>query len=363
MRDAKRGEFVTEPNHKSSFLTLLQCHGGPGFEHAVADEIRTVFSQYTSAIETDVLGSLIAHIPGQGEGRKPRVLLAAHMDEIALIVTKIDKGGFLRVAEAGGFDARTLVGQEVVVHSKPPLRGIVGSKPPHLLTPGESDNAPKLDDLYIDLAMSETQVRERINVGDRVTLHRDALPLMNGRIAGKALDDRACVAVIYECLACLERLQHRADVTVAASVQEEVGMRGAAVLGYAQNPDIAIALDVTFGDMPGQAPDESFKLGHGPVITMGPTIHPKVFSGLRDTAKRHRVPYQIELSQASTGTDAWAFQIARDGIASGVVGVALRYMHTSVEVIAYDDIVECGRLLAHYIASIDDKAVEELTCY
>jgi tetrahedral aminopeptidase len=129
------------------------------------------------------------------------------------------------------------------------------------------------------------------------------------------------------------------------------------------NPDIAIAIDVTFADMPGQDPDESFKIGKGPAVAFGPNIHPRIFKGLKQAATDHKIPYQLELSQGPTGTDARAFQIAREGLASGLVGIAIRYMHTSVETGSYDDIVECGRLLAHYIANLDASSVEELTCY
>lgn len=354
---------MSTENHKLDLFTLLDAHGGPGFEHGVADRVEEVFARYTSDIYRDALGNVIAKISGTGKLPRKRILLSAHMDEIALIVTKIEEGGFLRVWQTGGFDPRTLVGQEVVIHAKEILHGIVGSKPPHLTSPEERKQAAPLEDLYIDLAMSEERVKSLVRIGDRITLHRETMSLLNNRISGKALDDRACVAVIYECLRFLKSMSHSVDVFAAASVQEEVGVRGAATLAYGLEPDLAIALDVTFADMPGQAADESFKLGRGPAIAMGPNIHPKIFKGLKETAKAYNVPWQLELSQGPTGTDARAFQIARSGIASGLVGVALRYMHTSVETICYDDVVDCGRLLAHYIAGLDDVTVEDLACY
>jgi putative aminopeptidase FrvX len=349
--------------HRETLRELMELHGGPGFEEAVAARVKDAFARYTDDIRTDAMGNVIARVPGDGPAPRPRILLSAHMDEIALVVTEIADGGFLRVWQAGGFDPRTLVGQEVVVHGRQPLLGVVGSKPPHLTTPEERKQAAPLEDLFIDLAMPEERVRALVTVGDRVTLRREAMDLLNGRLAGKALDDRASIAVILECLEVLRGLRHTADVLAVASVQEEVGVRGATTAGYALEPDIAIAIDVTFADMPGQAPDESFKMGKGPAIAFGPNIHPKVFRGLRDAAERHRVPYQLELTQGPTGTDARAFQIARAGIASGLVGVAIRYMHCSVETAAYDDIAECGRLLAHYIAGVTAEEVARLTCY
>lgn len=354
---------MSRENHKDTLLQLLDSHGGPGFEQDIAAKVRGAFQEYTDDIQTDKMGNVIAVVHGTGDGIHPRVLLSAHMDEIALIVTKVDEGGFLRVWQAGGFDPRTLVGQEVVVHGKATLRGIVGSKPPHLTSADERNQAAPLEELYIDVAMSEERVRSLVNVGDRITLYRETMELLNNRISGKALDNRTSVAVIMECLRVLRTLKHVADVYAVASVQEEVGVRGATTVGYGVNPDIAIGLDVTFADMPGQAPDFSYKMGKGPAVGFGPNIHPKVFTGLRDAAQEHHIPFQLELSQGPTGTDARAFQIVREGIACGLVGIAIRYMHCSVETGSYDDVMECGRLLAHYIASVDVETVEALTCY
>ncbi|WP_245629107.1 M42 family metallopeptidase [Alicyclobacillus shizuokensis] len=354
---------MTDKNHREELLWILEGHGGPGFEQDVARRIEQVFLRYTSQIRRDAMGNLTAVLPGSGERRCPRVLLAAHMDEIALVVTKVEPGGFLRVWQAGGFDARTLIGQEVVVHGKRPLAGIVGSKPPHLTTARERKQAPPLEDLYVDVALPESSVRELVTVGDRVTLSRDPMELLHDRLAGKALDNRASVAVLLETLRFLRPLRHEADVYAVATVQEEVGFRGATTATYGWRPDVGIAIDVTFAEFPGQAPDESFKMGNGPVVAFGPNIHPKVFQRLRDTAEEHRVPYQVELTQGPTGTDARAMQITREGVATGLVGVAIRYMHTSVETADYQDIVECGRLLAHFIASVDTAYVEGLSCY
>lgn len=358
---------IATGQHLDDFLEILSQHGGSGFEQSVGNTIRTSFSRYTDDIQTDQLGNLIAHISGGGDpakkGVRPRILLSAHMDEIALMVTEITEDGFLRVAETGGFDARTLVGQEVVVHATQRVLGIIGSKPPHLTTPEERKHAVSLEDLYIDVAMRASNVRDQIQIGDRVTIAREPLTLQQGRIAGKALDNRASIAILLECMAHLQGVVHHAEVDFVATVQEEFGMVGAQTAGYRLKPDIAIAVDVTFGALPGQAPHESFALGAGPVITMGPTIHRKVFQGLRETAVQQRIPFQVEVSQGSTGTEADVLQLVAQGLAVGIVGVPIRYMHTSVETVTYDDIVACGQLLAHYIASLDETVVEGLTCY
>ena len=350
--------------HYNDLMQLISGHGGPGFEQAIGEAFGNVARRYADSVEVDTMGNVVAIVKGEGAAdKRPRVMLSAHMDEIALIVTKIEAGGFLRVAQTGGFDARTLVGQEVVVHGRKALHGIIGSKPPHLTSPDERKKATPLEDLYIDVAMAEEGVKEQVTVGDRVTLYREPMELLNHRIAGKALDNRTSVAVLLECMRHLQDLHHVADCYAVASVQEEVHMRGAHTAAYAINPDIGIAVDVTFADMPGQDPDDNAGIGKGTAITYGPNIHPKVFRGLKETAEKHGIPYQIEYSQGPTGTDANVIQITRDGIAAGLVGIAIRYMHTSVETGSYDDIVETGRLLAHYIASLDYSEVEGLSCY
>ncbi|MFD1676331.1 M42 family metallopeptidase [Alicyclobacillus fodiniaquatilis] len=355
---------MTAYKHLQTLKELVTLHGGPGFEHDVRARIQQAFGEYTSDLRVDTLGNLIGLVQGSGEQRRPRILLSAHMDEIALVVTRIEEGGFLRVTQAGGFDPRTLVGQEVYVHTQSGrLFGIVGSKPPHLTAPEERGKAAPLEDLFIDLASSEAKVREQVQIGDRVTLAREVYDLRNDRLAGKSLDNRTSVAIILETLEVLRKLHHVADVYVMASVQEEVGVRGAATAAYGIQPDIAIAIDVTFGDFPGQAADEGFTLDGGPAISFGPNLHMKVFRHLTAVAERENIPYQIELSQGPVGADARAFQIARAGIASALIGIPLRYMHTSVETGAYRDIAACGRLLAQYISDVDAATVEDLSCY
>lgn len=353
--------------HRETLLDLLTSHGGPGFEEAVAAKVKAAFAAYSEDIRTDALGNVIARVHpsvrNDGAESVPSILLSAHMDEIALLVTHIEPGGFLRVAQTGGFDPRTLVGQEVMVHGTEPMLGIIGHKPPHITPPEERKKASPLEDLYIDLAMSEERVRQQVQIGDRVTVARQPMELLNNRLSGKSLDNRTSVAILLECLEALKTMKHGAEVYAVASVQEEVGIRGATTLGYGLQPDVAIAVDVTFADMPGQDPDESFQIGQGPAVSFGPNIHPKVFEGLRDTAERFHIPYQLELSQGPTGTDGRAFQIAGTGIATGVVGIPIRYMHCSVETGSYEDIVDCAYLLAHYIVSLTSEKVEGLSCY
>lgn len=353
--------------HRHDFFDILNRHGASGLEHDVAQAVSVVFKNYTSDVSIDRLGNVIAHVPASdtriGIGQHPRVLLTAHMDEIALMVNEITVDGFIRVTQTGGFDARTLVGQEVVVHGRESVTGIVGSTPPHLSTCKDKNRAVTLEDLYIDVAMKRDRVAKSIQIGDRVTVRRQPAALQNDRITGKAADNRASVAILMECLAHLQDLKNSVELDVVATVQEEFGMVGARTVAYRLQPDIAIAVDVTFGALPGQAPQESLPLGQGPTIGRGSRIHPRVFQRIRDTATEVGIPYQVEVLPNSTGTEVDVLQVVGAGIAVGLVGVPLRYMHTAVETVDYRDIAACGKLLAYTIATIDQAFVEELSCY
>jgi endoglucanase len=196
-----------------------------------------------------------------------------------------------------------------------------------------------------------------------VTISRSMLELGKETVSGKAMDDRAAVAVIYECLQQLSCMHHVADVYAAATVQEEVGLRGAAVSAYGIAPDIGIALDVCHGAMPGVSEQDTSPMGKGPSVGYGANIHPKVHTRLIETAKEYNIPYSLEVYAAGTGTDLWAMQVTRAGIPTGLISIPSRYMHTSVETVNLSDLKMAGRLLAQFIASIDAAFVEGLLCY
>ncbi|ASS77198.1 aminopeptidase [Tumebacillus algifaecis] len=343
---------------------LMAEWGIPGYEDRIAARLREALTPFTDDIRIDKIGNLIAKIEGKGTAPRKSVMLAAHMDEIGLMVTKIEPQGFLRVTRLGGVDPRTQVAQEVMVHTKSgDYVGIVGSKPPHLTSKEERDKAWSLDELFIDIGMPEEMVREKVSVGDPVTIRREPMELQFDRISGKALDNRASIASVLECVVELQNLEHSVDVYVVGTVQEERGRVGAGQAVYGVQPDIGIAIDVTFGEMPGSPSDATFPLGSGPAIAVGPNIHRKITKGLTETAERLEMAYTFEFLEDDTGTDAWVMQVQRAGVPTGLVSIPLRYMHTSVETVRYSDIQEVGKLLAHYIAGIDAEYVEGLSCY
>ncbi|MCW3489972.1 M42 family metallopeptidase [Dethiobacter alkaliphilus] len=346
---------------KDFLRDICEAPGVSGYEHNVAKIVNAAFLDYADEVRQDRLGNVVFYKKGTGENR-PRILLAAHMDEIGLMVTKVEEGGFLRFSAVGGIDPRTIVGQEVILYGKEALPGVIGVKPPHLTAGEDLTKAHSMEDLHIDVALPEERVKKLVSVGDLAVIRREMIDLAGNSVAAKAMDDRAGIAVLLTCLQELERLQHKADVFAVATVQEEVGVRGAATATYGVVPDIGIAVDVTHGEMPGVPEHETSKLGKGPALTLGPNIHPKVGNELISIAKEYKIPYQLEVSPAPTGTDARAIQVTRGGIPTGLVSIPLRYMHTSVELLDLEDVKLSGRLLAYFIAAVDAAFLEGLKC-
>ena len=220
-----------------------------------------------------------------------------------------------------------------------------------------------MEDMTIDIGLSKDEVQKYINIGDTITVRRNLVELKNNRVSGKALDDRAGILVLYECIKELSKIDHEADIYLVTTVQEEVSMAGALTSSFKINPDIGIAVDVGFGTTPELNKSNSIELGEGPGITLGGNIHPGLRKKLVEVAKEYNIPYQMEVSPGPTGTDARAMQITREGIPSLVLSVPLRYMHTSVEVVDIKDIKDTGKLLAFFIASVSSENLEGLLCY
>jgi len=340
---------------------LSEAAGVSGYEDAARDAARDALQPYADSLRTDALGNLIALKRGsRPEGAPVRsIMLAAHTDEIGLMVTGMD-GSFIRFATVGGVDTRTLLGQEVTVYGARPLPGIVASRPPHVLPPEERKKPVPLEKLFIDIGMPADQVRELVHVGDLITMRRDFVELAEGYASGKAFDDRAGVISLVCCLEALQKLHHEWDVYAVATSQEEVGVRGATVSAYGIDPDIGIAVDVTFGAQPGVSDEQTCAMGGGPTIARGPNIHPTIYEQLVSLSKEYELPHQIEAIGGATGTDAWAIQVARSGIPTGLLSIPLRYMHTSVETVCIKDIERTGRLMALFIASLDQEFAAKL---
>ena len=351
---------------------LTETAGPSGMEQEIAATITDLWRPYVDSVTTDRIGNLIAVKNGSGQAEARRLLVAAHMDEIALMVKEIvrypehgagedEAYGFLRVTGVGGVDVRHLYGQQVVVHGRRDLRGLVGALPVQML-PKERHNKPyNYDELLVDVGLPLARVKEVVAVGDFVSFRQPLRKLLNRRLAGKAMDNRASVAAVAVSLEYLQGRHHDWDVVAVATAQEETRLLGAFTSAYAHFPDAAIALDVTFGKGPG-AKDEGkvYELGEGPTIDFGPNVHPGLYKKLQEAAKALEMDVHPSPHTRGSGTDAFGLQIARSGIPTGLIGIPLRYMHTMVETVDAADVERAGRLLGEFIARLDASFLKDI---
>jgi tetrahedral aminopeptidase len=336
---------------------LCEARGPSGYEAEVREIVGRRFGENAHEVRVDAVGNLIALRRGEGEaaaGARPSVMLAAHMDEIALIVTRVERG-FIGVTGVGGLDPRVLFGQEVVVHARQELAGLVVSVPPHFTEPSEREKPVPMDKLFIDVGLPEQEVLDAVRVGDLVTLRARWSTLAGGYAACKSMDDRASVAAIALCLQELSRRRHRWDVYAVGTVQEEASGVGAVTSAYSIQPTVAVAVDVTFGIQPGLSAPEAVKMDAGPSIAMGPNFHGRLHQRLAAAARSLELPFQLETIPGSSGTDAWAIQVSRSGVPCGLLGIPVRSMHTPVETVCLRDVERAARLLAEFVARLDDE--------
>ncbi len=329
---------------------LTETPGVAGREERVRRLVIEELKPLVDEIKVDALGNVVAFKKGKGDRR---VMLAAHMDEIGFMVRYLDEHGFLRLQPLGGFDPRVLMAQRVLVHTAggESLRGVLtpASKPIHLLG-DEKPGAPKLEEFYVDLGLPVEQVRKLVSLGDPVTLDR-TLERVGDRVISKALDDRSGVFTMIEALRKLGK--HQVNVLAVATVQEEVGLRGATTSAYSVQPDVAIALDTTLAvDTPGMPETEAVtRLGEGVAIKMFDSSfipNYKLVRHLRDVAEKHAVRHQLEILPRG-GTDAGAMQRARAGAPAITISIPSRYVHTVNEMADLGDLDAASTLLARYL--------------
>ncbi len=345
---------------KTHLKTLVEAHAPSGHEGSIREIIREAWTGLVDETEQDKLGSLIG-IKRATQPLDPprRIMLAAHMDEIGLMVREV-VDGFIYVHRISGVDNRVMISQPVMVHGRKMIPGIVASVPPHLLTPAARKKYAGFNDLIIDVGLPADEVAELVQIGDLITPDVPMLDLQGKRVAGKAMDDRACVAAVTACLDNLRRMSHQWDVYATATVQEETGLYGATTAAYMIQPDIAIALDVTFAPQPGVDGDEAKEMGAGPCIGIGPNFHPKLFDKIKETARVHEIKLQDEIIPGHSGTDAWSIQVAREGVPTALLSIPVRNMHSPVETVDLRDIERCGRLLAQFIAGLDSEFLKAI---
>lgn len=346
-----------------SFEFLRQIEETPsvsGFEQPVARIVRKRMAKFADKIETDVHGNVIV---SAGDKRGPRVMLAGHMDQIGLMVNYVNDDGYIYFEAVGGIDNTVLPGSRLTIWSKKgPVEGVIGRKPIHLMKP-EERNQGKVErtDLWIDIGTkNKAETLKRVSIGDPVTYKLGLTRIGDDYIASPGLDNKVGTWVVMEALRlAVESKKLKCQVFAVATVQEEIGLRGAKTSCYAIDPAVAIAVDVTHAtDNPGADKKVAgdCKLGGGAVIERGANINPILFDLILDTAEKKKIKHQLAAAPAGTGTDANAMQLSRAGTAAGLISIPNRYMHTQVELCSLTDLQACADLLAETLLRIDGKS-------
>jgi putative aminopeptidase FrvX len=338
------------PESLEFFRRLLETPSPSGYEQPVQKVVREYVASFADEVTTDVHGNVIA---SRNPGARLRVMYAGHCDQIGFLVQYIDAEGFLYVQPIGGWDPIVLVGQRLTVWTADgPVFGAIARKPIHLLSDDERKQVPKLKDLWLDIgAKDKDEASALVCIGDAVTLELGLRIMRNGFASAPAMDDKAGLWVAIEALRRTQAKKLNCALFAVSTVQEEIGLRGATTSTYGVNPHVGIAIDVTHAtDCPtiDKKQEGDVALGKGPVIFRGPNMNPLVVSRLMETASAGDVPFQIAASGRATPTDANTIQTSRGGVATGLVSIPNRYMHSPVEMISLDDIDRAADLLAGF---------------
>ena len=331
--------------------TLLSAHGPSGYETVPAGLWREAASSFAD-VRVDGMGNSYATVAGTGGGLS--LAIVGHVDEIGLIVTHIDDSGFVYFGSVGGWDPAILIGQRVTLTTRAgQVPGVVGKKPIHLIKADERDKGTKLTELHIDIGAADgDEARGLVRIGDTAVISAEPVELPNGRAVSRAMDNRLGAFVAYEAARLVaEAGGAPGDVVGVAAVQEEIGLNGARTAAFALRPDVAIVVDVTHAtDAPGVDAKElgEHKLGSGPVIERGAILNPAIYELLHEVAEAEGIPTTVAASGRGTGTDADVVHMSREGIPTTVIGIPLRYMHSPVEMVQVDDVLNAAKLIAAF---------------
>lgn len=345
------------------FLRQLVAAPSPsGYEQPAQRVFREYIASFAE-VSTDMLGNVIGFIQGEGDVR-PKVMLVGHSDEIGLLVRYIDDNGFIYFGAVGGVDPQITQGRRVRIHSKSGVvPGVIGRRPIHLIEAKDRDTIVKLDAQYIDVgAASKEEAESLIRIGDPVTF-AESLELLHGdRVSSRGFDDKAGSFIVAEVLRLVADSGEKLPVDLygVSSVQEEVGLRGGRTSSYSIDPDVGICVEVDFStDQPDLDKKSAgdVKLGRGPILPRGANINPALFDLLSQTAEIEEIPAQFTGLPGATGTDANVMQISRAGVATALVKIPLRYMHTPVEVISLSDLENAVKLIIKTLHKIKDRNV------
>ncbi|MBI9016218.1 MAG: M42 family metallopeptidase [Phycisphaerae bacterium] len=344
-------------NREKFLQEILNAPSPSGFEQPAAEVFRKRVKGFADVVERDVHGNSYAILNPKA---KFKFMLAGHIDEIGLMVNYIDENGYLYVGQIGGMDPALLVGQRVkILTAKGDVLGVVGRKAIHLMTAEERTKGVKMDNIWIDIGAADKKEAEKIiAIGDPMVIDVECRRLGTDKIIARGCDDKAGAFIVAEVIRELSKKKLNVSVIGVATVQEEVGLRGAITSSYNVNPDAGIAIDVGFTSDHPEVDKKligDIKVGAGPILHRGPNINPVLEAGLFKTAKTNKIPYQVSAEPRATGTDANAIQLSRGGAAAGLISMPNRYMHTPVEVVSLTDLENVIKLIVAYIEKLPAK--------
>jgi endoglucanase len=338
---------------------LIASPSPSGFEQRAQQVVREALQAYADEVRTDVHGNVIASLNPTGH---PRVMLTAHIDELGFLIRYIDEQGYLYFTPIGGLDPSTLQGERIIVHTPAgPVTGVIGCRAVHLLEGDERGKAPRLRDMWIDIgAANQEEARQLVPLGSAATRAAQLEILRGELVVSRALDNKSGICAVIEAMRRLHarRDQLQAAVFLVSAVQEEVGLRGSQTSAYSVDPHVAITVDVTFAsDHPQTSKIRlgDVKLGGGPGITIGGFVNPRIYQGLMATADKAGIAYQHDIEAANTGSDNDRIQIIRGGVATGLLNIPCRYMHSGSEVVSLKDINDTAELMAQFVLSLNEE--------
>lgn len=340
-------------NYEKVLGELCGLSGPSGFESPVATVAAKLLKGVIDEVRIDKMGSVIG-VRRCGKKNAPKLLLDAHLDEIGFIITG-HEDGYLRFAPLGGVDPRMLPDRELTIMTQPPVYGVVACLPPHIQSAEDMDKSLPIRELWIDVGLSQEEAEKRIPIGTPAVYRTGCTPLGDNLLCGKALDDRACFAILVDVMERLQAEKLDVDVYLLGSTQEETHSTGAITAAYGICPDMCVAVDVTHGDSPDAPKDLTFPLGGGPVIGIGPNCTRWMSDRMKRCAKQLGMDAGLEVMAGHTGTNGWDLQISREGVATSVLSLPLRYMHTPVETIHRDDLDKTAALLAQFIRGLGEE--------
>ena len=335
-------------NIKETARELCALSGPSGFEEAAVLRAKELLTPLVDEARVDAMGNVLA-IRRCGKGNARQLLLDAHLDEVGFIVTEVTEG-YLKYAALGGLDERTLPGREVrVLAPEGELYGVIACLPPHVLTAEQREQAVEIKNLFIDLGLSREEAEKRVPIGTPGVFEGSMFDLQGDNFVSKALDDRLCAAVVLQVMENLKGEPLPCDVAVMFSSQEEVGLRGAAPGAFALAPDWCFAVDVTHARTPDAPKGETFEAGKGCTVGVGPNANRALTAAIMEAAKDKEIPYAVEVMPKSSGTNGWAIQITRQGVATAIVSVPVKYMHSPVETASLTDAEAAAELITAFI--------------